>query len=300
MAKGIQLQQKFQTKQYIQKPSSVPLPQPDNTQKKVRNRTLGGLIIFSLAAIVFSVWFIQGQLAKPFENTTADTDTDTATTATAGANQATNAATLGQLESLREKDTDNDGISDYDELYIYKTSPYLDDSDSDTIKDGMEIDQGTDPNCPEGTDCGRTVPPDSNTNDALADSLLTPINVNASIVDPENLSADELRNILRDAGVSEISLQELDDETLLQTYQNILQEEELANKPTANTNATGNTNTGEQSAISYEQLQNLTPDEIRQLLVQNGIDESLLDTLDDETLQQVYLESLEQNLDQSN
>ena len=32
---------------------------------------------------------------------------------------------------LRKKDTDRDGLNDYSELKIYKTSPYLADSDSD-------------------------------------------------------------------------------------------------------------------------------------------------------------------------
>lgn len=52
------------------------------------------------------------------------------------------------LEQAKTKDTDQDGLSDYDELYIYSTSPYLMDSDSDEITDKQEVDEGTDPNCP--------------------------------------------------------------------------------------------------------------------------------------------------------
>lgn len=55
--------------------------------------------------------------------------------------------------ALKLKDTDRDGISDYDEIYMYKTSPYLADSDSDGLSDAQEIAQGTDPNCPEGRNC---------------------------------------------------------------------------------------------------------------------------------------------------
>ncbi len=59
-------------------------------------------------------------------------------------------------EALKNKDTDVDGLSDYDELNIYKTSPYLEDSDSDGFSDKQEIDNGKDPNCPAGRDCYRS------------------------------------------------------------------------------------------------------------------------------------------------
>lgn len=54
---------------------------------------------------------------------------------------------------LSAKDTDNDGLNDYDELNIYNTSPYLEDSDSDGFSDKDEIDSENDPNCPIGRDC---------------------------------------------------------------------------------------------------------------------------------------------------
>lgn len=59
------------------------------------------------------------------------------------------------LELQKTKDTDRDGLSDYDELYLYHTSPYLADSDSDGIQDAVEIAQGTDPNCPSGKPCAQ-------------------------------------------------------------------------------------------------------------------------------------------------
>ncbi len=58
-----------------------------------------------------------------------------------------------QMRELRLKDADRDGISDYDEQYVYRTSPYLADSDSDTLSDGEEIATGEDPNCPKGKNC---------------------------------------------------------------------------------------------------------------------------------------------------
>lgn len=70
------------------------------------------------------------------------------------AQQATRA---NELESSKTKDTDRDGLSDYSELYVYRTSPYLSDTDSDGIPDAIEIAQGTDPNCPTGTVCTQLV-----------------------------------------------------------------------------------------------------------------------------------------------
>ena len=58
------------------------------------------------------------------------------------------------IEAQKKKDTDVDGLSDYDELYIYKTSPYIKDSDSDGIDDKTEVFGGSDPNCPKGKNCG--------------------------------------------------------------------------------------------------------------------------------------------------
>lgn len=67
-----------------------------------------------------------------------------------------NAKDSAIMEEQKKKDTDVDGLSDYDELYVYKTSPYLKDSDSDSTDDKSEVFGGTDPNCPVGKDCGGT------------------------------------------------------------------------------------------------------------------------------------------------
>lgn len=54
---------------------------------------------------------------------------------------------------LKAVDTDHDGLTDYDELYVYSTSPYLPDSDSDKVDDATEIAKGTNPLCAEGKTC---------------------------------------------------------------------------------------------------------------------------------------------------
>ena len=61
------------------------------------------------------------------------------------------------IDSLRFRDTDQDSLSDYDELYTFGTSPYLADTDSDKVSDAAEQQRGTNPLCPEGKDCSGLV-----------------------------------------------------------------------------------------------------------------------------------------------
>jgi hypothetical protein len=42
-------------------------------------------------------------------------------------------------------DTDSDGISDFDEINLYRTNPEIPDSDNDGVNDGVEIMRGFDP-----------------------------------------------------------------------------------------------------------------------------------------------------------
>lgn len=64
---------------------------------------------------------------------------------------------INSPEALQLRDTDRDGISDFDEMYVYSTSAYLADSDSDGIADKIEIDSGSDPLCAVGKDCSAMV-----------------------------------------------------------------------------------------------------------------------------------------------
>lgn len=57
----------------------------------------------------------------------------------------------------RNKDTDHDGLSDWEEVNLYKTSPYITDTDGDGVPDGAEVKNGTDPNCPTGKTCAAEI-----------------------------------------------------------------------------------------------------------------------------------------------
>lgn len=43
------------------------------------------------------------------------------------------------------RDTDKDGLSDYDEVYVYFTNPCVKDTDGDGLNDGTEIMNGLNP-----------------------------------------------------------------------------------------------------------------------------------------------------------
>lgn len=136
-----------------------------------------------------------------------------------------------RLDELKTKDTDQDGISDFDESYVFNTSPYLEDSDSDGFTDKDELESGNDPNCPEGKECGPVK------EDFFATDNLLP---GEDIVDAEaleleliesmlNPAPDEIRQLLLDSGVSKQELDTLDDETLILLYQESLREVQAQN-----------------------------------------------------------------------
>jgi hypothetical protein len=133
---------------------------------------------------------------------------------------------------LKDKDTDNDGFNDYDEVYLYNTSPYLEDTDGDGISDYDEVKAGTDPNCPEGRECYV-----SNEEDVLDDSSEgenskenSPILLEGLEEDDEGYKdvlsgegdANTIRNMLIEAGMDKDLLNQISDEDLLRSYKETL------------------------------------------------------------------------------
>lgn len=140
---------------------------------------------------------------------------------------------LDEKTRLQQLDTDNDGLSDYDELEFYKTSAYLPDTDSDGLNDKFEIDNGKDPLCPEGDICEAQITPEENikTESPILDNAnpLDLLNQTEQTAGTENLDLTNivsdpilLRQLLLSSGkITEEQLSKIDDATLLDLVKNI-------------------------------------------------------------------------------
>ena len=139
---------------------------------------------------------------------------------------------------LRVIDTDEDGITDWDELNIYLTSPYLQDSDSDGINDNVEIDLGTDPNCPTGRVCGSDIigtleklqqdiifeEPQVGEDSVVQDFSDESIEALNALEQGTIPTADQIRALLRDSGIPKDQLNISSDDELIQLFLEVAQQ----------------------------------------------------------------------------
>jgi hypothetical protein len=192
-------------------------------QKLDRSQKIALAILSLFAILVVLVWGLQ------VKNSLSPKDVNIST---GGSCPGGNCAGSSSDADLRLKDTDKDGLSDYDELNIYGTSPYLEDSDSDGISDYNEIQKGSDPNCPVGQQC--VVSPIDGAaaagnplEDFLPPSDLGPTNIEGVMESAEKVlmgegDAASLRNMLVQSGMDPAVLEQISDEELLATYEEIL------------------------------------------------------------------------------
>lgn len=129
-----------------------------------------------------------------------------------------------EIARQRMSDTDEDGVSDYDELNIFATSPYIADSDSDGRSDGAEIMAGEDPNCALGKTCVSSELVENRLSTSFLDTEApaAPDTEIPSLEDAmgalQQLSVNEVRQLMIASGVDEASLSALSDEQVMALY----------------------------------------------------------------------------------
>lgn len=192
----------------------------------------GMVVAFGALALVFGTFYLWKHVASPFvvsytgpEFLTGDEERQR------------------EMERLRKEDTDKDGLNDYDELYIYRTSPYIADSDSDGVDDKTEVMNGGDPNCALNMPCGAvedTVNPVTVKGtfvEAVADAAGATVAAGApETITPSSedigallaqMSAAELKALLIEAGGDADAVNALTDEELRQALSQALQVAEI-------------------------------------------------------------------------
>ncbi len=128
-----------------------------------------------------------------------------------------------KMAELKTQDTDNDGLDDYDELYIYRSSPYLEDTDSDGMADGEEVNGGSDPNCPKGQDCiGSVISGEAASPSTVTTAPPPPADALNSLEQLKSLSVGDIRKLLEQSGVPQDALQKIDDNSLRAIYEDAL------------------------------------------------------------------------------
>ncbi|MCD6442097.1 hypothetical protein J7L24_00925 [bacterium] len=168
-------------------------------------------------------------------------------------------------EHAKQEDTDKDGISDYDEVYVYKTSPYIQDSDSDAFSDQEEIEAGSDPLNPNSTPYRQDKDAESNLSE---DSM-------PEVPENEQFSSEDIRNFLIQAGIAKEIVDNINDNDLKKLYND----------------------TKEETGIDPQDLESSYLPEVdisllRQALIDEGVDALMLEQIDDDTLKEMFLQSL--------
>jgi len=202
--------------------------------QRQKNLALAGLSTITVAII--AMWFLQFKqnITAPLYRQLGFNNNQEIETALQNKNEASQ--TTQQDDALKNIDTDKDGLSDYDELNIYKTSPFIEDSDSDGVLDKVEIDRGQDPNCPIGKDCSGSIltnPAAANNSSQVDTGSITTNNpanttgaTNVGTSSDPSLPTDaaSLRQVLVEAGMDKTILEQFSDSELLEAYQEAFKE----------------------------------------------------------------------------
>jgi hypothetical protein len=172
------------------------------------------VVIVSFAALCFGGYYLWHHVAAPF-----------AISYTGSRYISQDDQENAKKQKAKMSDTDSDGLSDYDELYIFGTSPYLLDSDSDGYADMAEVQGGQDPNCAQGSTCeaddapqqtATVVPqvPQEKSNDSAIKDMILQL---------QSVSVDQMRELLVESGAPQADVDALTDDQVTALYQSALE-----------------------------------------------------------------------------
>lgn len=210
-----------------------------------RNRKTALIIlsVFSVAVVIISFFNFRQSLNSPFayKNTGEEIVAQNNDAKTCSGPNCSNANLDSSNTELKLIDTDLDTISDWDELFIYATSPYLEDTDGDGLSDYEEVfTYKTSPTCAEGQVCSGVLTQGDSQNTLSQENATT--TASSSLLESfneyygENLSEDKLptelttgtidpayvRELLLNNGFAKEELDKISDEELMAVYKETL------------------------------------------------------------------------------
>ncbi|MFP4514410.1 MAG: hypothetical protein ACLFNO_00150 [Parcubacteria group bacterium] len=203
----------------------------DNSGKNNSKTKLIILGVFTVGILVFWTLQMQANIKGPFQ--LGDEYSNLSRNNSNNIGACTGSDCLSDAE-LRDKDTDGDGLSDWEEINIYGTSPYLPDTDSDGLSDSEEISSGTDPNCAEGSSCDSTdISADLDIDieeelNRLSDSISVPEEDEERLEQALSgtMDAESLRILMLESGMEEDLVNSFSDEELMELYRRTLTQQE--------------------------------------------------------------------------
>ncbi len=226
------------------------------------------IFLIGILTIFFGAWKIVLNIKKPFVVSNIELEDK--------------AEVIKYLNRL--KDTDGDGISDYEEVYVYGTSPYLTDSDSDGVSDYDQIINES----KYGTEC-------------VDDSCVVDLEAETENIDSENsFTPEKIKELLIQSGYSESMVNKLSEDDLNKIYNEVIK---ATNDPDYTFDDSQFTKEKDNSVVEkpldvneeeLNKLKNLSIEEIKKLMIQSGAKESDIIQIPDNELRTMYLKALEE------